>query len=85
MDEILKQILAKLETLEEGQDALQTELKSFRDSQEVSIKLLTGDSAGIKTQLRDMRDDLKEWRRSTDRKIERLEDRLDGVRDALDH
>ena len=55
MDEILKQILVKLETLEEDQSALRTEMKSFRDSQEVSNNRLTGDSAGIKTQLRDMR------------------------------
>jgi uncharacterized protein YlzI (FlbEa/FlbD family) len=90
MDEILKQILAQLDDIKQGQEALRTELKDFREVQEVTNKLLTGDSTGTKNQLRDVRDDIKEfrreirdWTRTTDRKIDTLEDRLDGVRDAL--
>jgi predicted nucleic acid-binding Zn-ribbon protein len=92
MEDTLKQILAAVERLEQGQNELRAELKEFRDAQEVTTKLLTGDTAGIKTQLRDMRDDLKtfrrdirDWTRKTDEKIDTIEDRLDGVRDALDH
>lgn len=90
MDEILKLILTKLETLDHKVDGIGQELKEFRGEQEVTNKLLTGDSAGVKNQLRDVRDDLKtfrrdirDWTRKTDEKIDTIEDRLDGVRDAL--
>ncbi|MFB5764139.1 hypothetical protein [Paenibacillus medicaginis] len=85
MDEILKVILAEIK-------ATRAELQEFREEQAVINKLLTGDSAGIKNQLRDVRDDLKvfrrdirDWTRNTDEKIDKIEDRLDGVRDALNH
>lgn len=97
MDEVMQQILAKLEAMEDklgvlegGQAALHSEVRSFREEQEVTNKLLTGDSTGIKNRLRDVRDDLKtfrrnirDWTRKTDEKIDTIEDRLDGVRDAL--
>jgi uncharacterized protein YlzI (FlbEa/FlbD family) len=83
MDDTLKLILEKL-------TAIENKIDSFRETQEVTNKLLSGDTVGIKNQVRDMRDDMKEfrrevrdWTRSTDRKIDTLEDRLDGVRDAL--
>jgi hypothetical protein len=36
---------------------------SFHETQEVTNKLLLGDTVGIKNQVRDMRDDMKEFRR----------------------
>lgn len=77
MEAVLKQILEELQALKAGQDVMQTEiqalqvgqdalraeLKEFRDSSEVTNKLLIGDASGIKNQLRDLRDDMKEFRR----------------------
>ncbi|MEK0313810.1 hypothetical protein [Cohnella sp. 56] len=97
MEAALKAILDALADLKKdvvglqaGQDALRAELQEFRDSQEVSNKLLAGDSQRIKTHLRDFRNDMNEfrretrdWTRTTDRRIDRLRDRLDGVKDAL--
>lgn len=90
MDEILKQILTTLEAMDHKIDHIGQEMKEFRETQDVTNKLLTGDITGVKNQLRDVRDDLKtfrrdirDWTRKTDEKIDTIEDRLDGVRDAL--
>lgn len=90
MDDILNQILTKLESIDGKIEGISRVLKEFREAQEVTNKLVTGDSAGIKNQLRDVRDDLKtfrrdirDWTRKTDEKIDTIEDRIDGVRDAL--
>jgi predicted nucleic acid-binding Zn-ribbon protein len=63
MDKMLNKILAELQALKEGQDAVRTKIKDFGESQEVTNKLLTSETASVKNQLRDLRDDMKEFRR----------------------
>jgi hypothetical protein len=59
MDEILNRILTKLELMDGKIEGISRELKEFREAQEATNKLLIGDSAGVKNQLRDVRDDFE--------------------------
>ncbi|WP_270620085.1 hypothetical protein [Paenibacillus macerans] len=58
MDETLKQIITKLDSIDNKVDDVSRELKEFRESQGVINKLLTSDSVGIKNQLRDVQEEI---------------------------
>lgn len=97
MDEILRTILAEMREMRQNiidmrQDLNRVEGKidDFRESQEITNKLLAGDSAGIKNQLRDLskdsrefRRDVREWQLMASRRIDNLEEKLIDMRDAL--
>jgi predicted nucleic acid-binding Zn-ribbon protein len=85
-------INSELHIIREGQEAIKSEIKDFRESQEITNKLLTGDSTGIKNQLRDLkaditmfRRDIRDWTRRTDEKIDVIEDRFGELRNALNN
>jgi predicted nucleic acid-binding Zn-ribbon protein len=97
MEEILRNILAEMRDMRQDMSDMRQDIKrvegkidDFRESQEVTNKLLTGDAAGIKNQLRDLskdsrefRREVREWQLSTNRRIDNLEEKLVDMRDAL--
>lgn len=90
MDETLQQILAEVRAIREDVKRVETKLDAFREEQEVTNKLLTGDTAGIKNYVRDLskdsrefRREVREWQFTTNRRIDTLEEKLSDMRDAL--
>jgi predicted nucleic acid-binding Zn-ribbon protein len=90
MEEVLNRILSEIQGLrydvrkvEQNVQSVEQKLDDFRESQEMTNKLLAGEAAGIKSQLRDFRRDVREWQLLTSRRIDRIEEKLSGMRDAL--
>jgi uncharacterized coiled-coil DUF342 family protein len=59
---------------------IRNELKEFRESQDVTNKLLLGELRGTKNELRDFKGEVKSWQRYTDARLDSLEGTLERMR-----
>jgi septation ring formation regulator EzrA len=83
MEKILKQILDEIQVLKEGQDALRTEIKDFRESQDVTNRLITSDMEQIKQVMREVvHEELKPIKQQLDR-IEQHQSKGMNIEDLL--
>lgn len=83
IDQNVQSLEQHVQRVEHDVRRVEQKLDDFRESQEITNKLLAGEAAGIKSQLRDFRRDVREWQLLTSRRIDRLEEKLSDMRGAL--
>ncbi|WP_199616784.1 hypothetical protein [Paenibacillus alkalitolerans] len=79
VDELLKQIIAKLDGLDRRFDAVDEKLIKIEQDQ----KLTLAELRGFKNEMRDFKSEVKGWQRYTDARLDSIDGTLDRMRDAI--